>query len=171
MRLVTGIDGLAKGYVASNHGYPTGDAPPNEALRQWQEYAATTADLDVSAIVGRACVSNLTEQTLRGYDAPYPDDTYKAALKSFRAIRVRDETRPRPRCGRRGRYWPGRPCRFSTVYGQQDPIGGARMPCSRARPGPAASRMCGWPRPEQLARRRRQSVGHWVADFVKTTFS
>ena len=28
LRLVTGIDGLARGYVASNHGYPTGDAPP-----------------------------------------------------------------------------------------------------------------------------------------------
>ncbi len=126
LRLVTALEGLASGYVASNHGYPTGDAPPNEALRQWQEYAATAAGFDVPAIVARACTSSLPMPALRAYDAPYPDDTYKAGARVFPAlipIRPDDPSAPAVRASREALARWDRP--FLTVYGVQDPIGGA----------------------------------------------
>jgi haloalkane dehalogenase len=126
LRLVTGIEGLASAYVASNHGYPTGDAPPNEALREWQEYAATAAEFDVPAIVARACTSSLSTPTLRAYGAPYPDDAYQAGARVFPAlipVRPDDPSAPAVRASREALTRWDRP--FLTVYGVQDPIGGA----------------------------------------------
>lgn len=126
LRLVTGLAGLARGYVASNHGYPTGDMPPNEALRQWQEYAATATEFDISAIVARACASRLADPVLRGYDAPYPDDRYKAGARVFPAlipVRPDDPSAPAVRASRDALARSDMP--FLTVYGEQDPIGGA----------------------------------------------
>jgi haloalkane dehalogenase len=174
LRLLTEIEGLAKGYVASNHGYPTGDAPPNEALRQWQEYAATTAEFDVSAIVGRACVSSLTEQALRGYDAPYPDDTYKAGARVFPAlipVRADDPSAAAVRGSREVLARTTMP--FLTVYGEQDPIGGAAdamfhalVPGAGGQPHVRLAE-AGHNLPEDAG----DLLGTVVADFVKTTFS
>jgi len=126
LRLVTEIPGLASGYVAVNHGYPTGDMPPNDALRQWQEYAAAASDFDVAAIVDRACVTDLPADVLRGYDAPYPDDTYKAGARVFPALipsRPDDPSSEAVRASRTILVASTMP--FLTVYGEQDPIGGA----------------------------------------------
>ena len=37
--LVAERPGLASAYVACNHGFPTGDMPPNAAFRQWLDYS------------------------------------------------------------------------------------------------------------------------------------
>ncbi|HEY4022178.1 MAG TPA: haloalkane dehalogenase [Pseudonocardiaceae bacterium] len=126
LRLVTEIEGLAAAYVAANHGYPTGDMPPNDALRTWQEFAAGTSDFHVSAIVARACTTPLPAGVLRAYDAPYPTDEYKAGARVFPAlIPVRPDD-PSSEAVRVSRAVLSRsPMPFLTVYGEQDPIGGA----------------------------------------------
>lgn len=125
LRLVTGMDGLAAGYVATNHGYPTGDMPPNDALRQWQEYAATAPEFDVAAIVARACTTPLSGEVLRAYDAPFPDEEYMAGARVFPAlipVRPDDPSAAAVRASRAVLARWTRP--FLTVYGEQDPIGG-----------------------------------------------
>jgi haloalkane dehalogenase len=174
LRLVTGIEGLAKGYVASNHGYPTGDAPANEALRQWQEYAATTAEFDVSAIVARACVSSLTEHTLRGYDAPYPEDTFKAGARVFPAlipVRPDDPSAAAVRASRAVLAKAAMP--FLTVYGEQDPIGGAADAMFHALvPGASGQPHVRLPDAgHNLPEDAGGLLGSVVADFAKTNFS
>jgi haloalkane dehalogenase len=126
LRLVTSVDGLAVAYVAANHGYPTGDAPPNDALREWQEFAASTADFDVAGIVGRACTTPLPHEVLRAYDAPYPADEYKAGARVFPAlipVTPDDPSAAAVRASREALAGWTRP--FLTVYGEKDPIGGA----------------------------------------------
>jgi haloalkane dehalogenase len=126
LRLVTEIDGLAAAYVAINHGYPTGDMPPNEALREWQEFAAAAHEFDVSAIVARACTTPLPPEVLRAYDAPYPTDEYKAGARVFPAlipVRPDDPSADAVRASRAMLAQSAMP--FLTVYGEQDPIGGA----------------------------------------------
>ncbi len=126
LRLVTEVDGLAAAYVTANHGYPTGDIPPNDALREWQELAATAADFDVSAIVGRACATPLPTEVLRAYDAPYPADEYKAGARVFPAlipVRPDDPSAEPVRASRAALSRWAMP--FLTVYGERDPIGGA----------------------------------------------
>ena len=125
LRLVTGVDGLAVAYVAANHGYPTGDAPPNDALREWQEFAASTADFDVAGIVSRACTTPLPHEVLRAYDAPYPADEYKAGARVFPAlipVTPDDPSAAAVRASREALAGWTRP--FLTVYGEKDPIGG-----------------------------------------------
>lgn len=126
LRLVTELDGLAVGYVASNHGYPTGDMPPNEALRRWQEEAANSPDLAVGRVVAGACTTDLDDAVVAAYDAPYPDQSYKAGAQSFPALIPSAPDDPSADWVRKSReILAGWTKPFLTVYGAQDPIGGA----------------------------------------------
>ena len=171
LRLVTQIPGLATGYVASNHGYPTGDMPPNDALRQWQEYAAAAADFDVSAIVARACTTHLPQDVLRGYDAPYPDDTYKAGARVFPAlipVRPDDPSADAVRASRAVLATSSMP--FLTVYGEQDPIGGAADAMFQALvPGASGQPHVRLPAAgHNLPEDAGEILGAAVADFAKS---
>lgn len=126
LRLVTEVDGLAAAYVATNHGYPTGDMPPNDALREWQKFAAAASEFDVSAIVARACTTPLPADVLSAYDAPYPSDEFKAGARVFPAlipVRPDDPSSDAVRASRAVLSSSAMP--FLTVFGEQDPIGGA----------------------------------------------
>jgi haloalkane dehalogenase len=126
LRLVTGIENLATGYVAANHGYPTGDLPPNDALREWQRFAATTPEFDVSAIVARACVTELSAAVRSAYDAPYPSEDFKIGARVFPALIPVTPEDPSAQAVRDSRAALARSTMpFLTVYGEQDPIGGA----------------------------------------------
>jgi haloalkane dehalogenase len=170
LRLVTEIEGLARGYVAANHGYPTGDTPPNDALRQWQEYASAAPEFDVSAIIARACTTSLPEDVLRAYDAPYPDDTYKAGARVFPAlipVRPDDPSSAAVRASRAVLATSSMP--FLTIYGEQDPIGGAAdamfhrlVPGASGQPHVRLAN-AGHNMPEDAG----ETLGTVVADFVK----
>lgn len=126
LRLVTEVEDLAAAYVASNHGYPTGDMPPNDALRTWQEFAASAPEFEVSAIVARACTTPLPPDVLRAYDAPYPTDEYKAGARVFPAlipVQPEDPSADSVRASRAVLARSSLP--FLTVFGEQDPIAGA----------------------------------------------
>lgn len=126
LRLATEVDGLVHAYVASNHGYPTGDMPANDALRSWQHYAASVEEFDTGAIVARACASELEESVVSAYDAPYPDETFKAGARAFPAlipVTADDPSADQVRASRQILAESGMP--FLTVYGEQDPIAGA----------------------------------------------
>lgn len=126
LRAVTALEGLAAGYVATNHGYPTGDMPANEALRSWQEYAASVDVLDVGAVVARACRSSLSDDVVSAYDAPYPDETYKAGARVFPSLIPVTPDDPSSAAVRTSRELLGRSTMpFLTVYGEHDPIAGA----------------------------------------------
>lgn len=125
LRLVTDVPGLAAGYVASNHGYPTGDMPANDALRQWQEFASTTPVLDVGAVVAAACVNDLPADVVAAYDAPYPDESFKAGARVFPALIPVTPDDPSASAVRRSRsVLSGSRLPFLTVYGERDPIAG-----------------------------------------------
>jgi haloalkane dehalogenase len=56
---------------------------PGETIENWAAYAASADDLPVSGIVGGVSRRPLSELAQRGYDAPFPDATYKAAALAF----------------------------------------------------------------------------------------
>ncbi|MBW0107429.1 alpha/beta fold hydrolase [Pseudonocardia sp. KRD-182] len=126
LRAVTAVPGLAAGYVATNHGYPTGDMPANDALRAWQEQAATVEEFDTGAIVARGCHAALPDAVVAAYDAPYPDETYKAGARIFPALIPVTPDDPSAQAVRDSRAVLGRSTMpFLTVYGEEDPIAGA----------------------------------------------
>ncbi|GIU88492.1 MAG: haloalkane dehalogenase [Acidimicrobiia bacterium] len=69
--------------VAANTFLPTGDRPPGDAFLAWQRFSQTSDDFPVGAIVNTGCVRDLPPEVVAAYDAPFPDDRYKAGARQF----------------------------------------------------------------------------------------
>ena len=86
LRLVTADPDRYARVVIGNGGMPTGDRPPNEAFLAWQNFAKTADDFPIGGIISGGCASTLTEDVVAAYDAPFPDDTYKAGARAFPSL-------------------------------------------------------------------------------------
>ena len=71
--------------VIMNTALPTGEEQVGPGFLAWREYVASTPDLPIGALFGRAIVqeSRRTPEILAGYDAPYPDRRYKEGAHAF----------------------------------------------------------------------------------------
>jgi haloalkane dehalogenase len=69
--------------VAANGFLPTGDAKPNEAFLRWQTFSQTAPSLPIGNIIRGGCKTELSPEVIAAYDAPFPDDTYKAGARKF----------------------------------------------------------------------------------------
>ncbi|MEK9883925.1 MAG: haloalkane dehalogenase [Acidimicrobiaceae bacterium] len=72
--------------VISNTGLPTGDHPLTEAFMAWQHYSKTSPDFDIGRLINAAAVRELSADEIAAYDAPFPDDTYKAGARIFPSL-------------------------------------------------------------------------------------
>lgn len=52
----------------------------------WRKFCAETPDLRPSEVVGLIAASPLTPELARAYDAPFPDDRYKAGARQFPSL-------------------------------------------------------------------------------------
>ncbi len=69
--------------VVANTGMPTGDAPPNDAFLNWQNFSQTAPVFPIGNIINGGTVSDLGEGVIAAYDAPFPDDSYKSGARQF----------------------------------------------------------------------------------------
>ena len=69
--------------VAANTSLPTGDEHLGEGFLAWQRYSQETPDFRVGRIVSGGCVNDLATEVVAAYDAPFPDDSYKAGARQF----------------------------------------------------------------------------------------
>ena len=69
--------------VTANTMLPTGDVPAGKAFLAWKEYSQTTPDFRAGGIVRGACVTTIPPEVEAAYDAPFPDDRYKAGARQF----------------------------------------------------------------------------------------
>ncbi len=67
--------------VLSNGGLPTGEERMTEAFTKWREFSRTTPEFDVKFVVQGATSTKLSKDVLKGYDAPFPDDSFKAGAR------------------------------------------------------------------------------------------
>jgi haloalkane dehalogenase len=72
--------------VAANTGLPTGDLPLSEAFMRWQRFARESPAFDVGRIIGTGTVTELSPEVRAAYDAPFPDDSYKAGARTFPSL-------------------------------------------------------------------------------------
>lgn len=75
-----------KRICVSNTGLPAGKGKPSEAFLVWREYSQKTPDFNIGEIVNRACLNKLEPEVIAAYDAPFPDDSYKAGARIFPAL-------------------------------------------------------------------------------------
>lgn len=72
--------------VIGNGGLPTGERPPTGAFLAWQQYATTTDEFPVGRIVSGGCADRLPKDLVAAYDAPFPDDSYKAGPRAMPSL-------------------------------------------------------------------------------------
>jgi haloalkane dehalogenase len=72
--------------VAANTFLPTGDQPPGQAFLAWRRYSQETPEFHVGGIVKGGCVTELPAEVIAAYDAPFPEDRYKAGARQFPAL-------------------------------------------------------------------------------------
>lgn len=125
--------------VAANTTLPTGDQHPGEAFLAWQRFSQETQEFPVGTIVNGGCVSDLTPEVIAAYDAPFPDDTYKAGARQFPTLVPTSPDDPAAAPNRAA--WAGlqrfdRP--FLCAFSDTDPITrGADAPLRKLIPGAA----------------------------------
>jgi haloalkane dehalogenase len=69
--------------VTANTFLPTGDVPAGPAFLAWKEYSQATPDFQVGRIVSGGSATALASEVVAAYDAPFPDDRYKAGARQF----------------------------------------------------------------------------------------
>ncbi|CAN5600147.1 haloalkane dehalogenase [soil metagenome] len=66
-----------------NTGLPTGHGPASEAFLAWQRFSQETPEFPVGGIVNGGCATDLAPEVVAAYDAPFPDDSFKAGARVF----------------------------------------------------------------------------------------
>lgn len=74
--------------VIMNTALPTGEEEVGPGFLAWRDYVANTPDLEVGKLFGRAIFpeDRRTPDILAGYDAPYPDRSYKEGAQAFPSL-------------------------------------------------------------------------------------
>jgi len=72
--------------VAGNTGLPTGEHGASEAFLKWQKYSITVAELPVGKIIQSSTVTELSDAEVAAYNAPYPDESFKAGARIFPSL-------------------------------------------------------------------------------------
>jgi haloalkane dehalogenase len=58
----------------------------SDAFLTWQRFAQSAPRFEVGRIVSNGTVSELPSEVVAAYDAPFPDDSYKAGARAFRGL-------------------------------------------------------------------------------------
>ena len=116
--------------VAANTFLPTGDRPAGPAFLAWRKYSQETPEFHVGGIVRGGCATELTADVEAAYDAPHPDDRYKAGARQFPLLVPITPDDPAAAANRKA--WEAlrrfdKP--FLTAFSDKDPItrGGDRL--------------------------------------------
>lgn len=140
--------------LVMNTAIPDGEAAPTAGFLAWKNHVASTPDLAVGRLLGRA-VPGLSAAEYAAYDAPFPDQRYKAGVRRFPAIVPITPEMEGASEGKRAaawlkHHWNG--VAFAAV-GMQDPVLGPEVMTAVC----ATIRNC--PPPIELAQ-----AGHFVQE-------
>ncbi len=109
--------------VAANTFLPTGDRHPGKAFLAWQQFSQETETFPVGGIINGGCTTDLAPEVVAGYDAPFPDESYKEGARQFPLLVPTSPDDPASADNRAA--WEGlkrfdRP--FLCAFSDQDPI-------------------------------------------------
>ena len=109
--------------AAANTFLPTGEHPMPEAFLKWRQFSQEVPEFAAGRIVSGGCVRPVDPAVQAAYDAPFPDESYKAGARAFPTLVPTEPDSPGARENRAA--WAGlmqydRP--FLTCFSDSDPI-------------------------------------------------
>jgi haloalkane dehalogenase len=145
LRLATEHADRTARIVATNTGLPTGDQQMPDVWLRFREAVRTAPVLDVPRLVRSGCRQPLAPEALAAYDAPFPDESYKAAPRAMPDLVPAEPTDPAAAANRlawqRLSTWD-KPC--LVAFSDNDPITAAMAPIlHRTVPGAEAVTVTG----------------------------
>ncbi len=125
LRLVAAHPDRFAGVIAANTFLPTGQGKPSPAFENWKTFSQTVPEFPVGGVIKGGTVNRLGDGVQAAYDAPYPDETYKAGARIFPALVP--VTPDMPGVAENLKAWSvlktfERP--FLTCFSDQDPVTG-----------------------------------------------
>ena len=83
LRIAAEHEDRFKRILAANTFLPTGDYRSPDAFIEWQQFSQKTPVFKVGEIIASACVSDISDDIRKAYDAPFPGEEYKAGARKF----------------------------------------------------------------------------------------
>lgn len=115
--------------VAANTGLPTGDFDMPEIWHQFRQAVQSAPVLDIGRFVASGCRRGLSDEARAAYDAPFPDESYKAGPRAMPGL---VPTRPDDPASEANRAAWATLCASTTpvlaAFSDGDPITGAMGP-------------------------------------------
>ena len=163
LRLVARFPERFATVIAANTGLPTGGRNIPIAFRIWLAFSQYVPRLPIGGLISRGTVRRLNDAEKRAYDAPFPDERYKAGARQFPAlVPITDAHASVAECRQAWEVLERFDKPFVTAFSDHDPItrGGdrlfqARIPGTKGQPHTTIRRgghFLQEDQPEELAR-------------------
>ncbi|WCL49272.1 haloalkane dehalogenase [Leptospira sp. GIMC2001] len=108
---------------AANTFLPTGEFPLPQSFLEWHNFSQKAKRLPVGKIIKGGCVREVSPDVIRAYNAPFPDESYKAAARVFPTLVPSNPEDPASIANIKAwnilRKWT-KP--FLTAFSDQDPV-------------------------------------------------
>ncbi|MCH2084220.1 MAG: haloalkane dehalogenase [Saprospiraceae bacterium] len=86
LRLATAQPERFSTITTANTFLPTASAKPNKAFLQWRSFSQTIPEFPVGKVLQMATSTDLSPEVMAAYEAPFPDESYKAGARIFPAL-------------------------------------------------------------------------------------
>lgn len=130
LRLLEKYDAIIDRVVVANTFLPAGEREAPPAFIQWRDFSQMVPEFPVGGVIKSGTVSKLNKEVLQGYNAPFPDESYKAGARVF--PKLVPFGKDNPECIRNRQVWDflgtyTKP--MLALFGDKDPImkGGERV--------------------------------------------
>ncbi|MFX0047320.1 MAG: haloalkane dehalogenase [Candidatus Hermodarchaeota archaeon] len=109
--------------MLSNGGLPSGEQRISNAFLKWREFSRNATKFYIGRIVQSGTVTKLLRGVINAYDAPFPDDSYKAGARIMPFLVPINKDDPEHQANKKAlkdfRMWK-KP--FLTAFSDRDPI-------------------------------------------------